>query len=144
MVDISQVFSGETLKAADLQNREHTVVIAAVEVKEFNDGNKLIIRFDGKKKALVCNKTNASRIGIIAGSTNTDAWIGRQIVLAPELVDFRGESVWAIRVKPPGSPAPGQPQPAGASVAAGQYRSPRSAPANQMPVEQELDDDIPF
>lgn len=137
MVDINSVFgSGETLKAADLQGRDVNVIISAVEVKNFDDGNKLIVRFEGKKKSLVCNKTNANRIGLIAKSTNTDAWPGVKITLTSELVDFKGDQVPAIRVRAPVG---------NISVASGgQYHSPRSAPANRLPAEQALNDEIPF
>jgi hypothetical protein len=99
-MELSSVFTSDTLKAAGLQGREVTVVISTVEAKQFDDGNKLILTFQGKKKALVCNKTNANRIAFLYG-TNTDGWIGREIVLFVDVVDFQGRTVEAIRVKPP-------------------------------------------
>lgn len=99
MVDISQVFSGDTLKAADLQGHEPTVTIESVEVKDFESGKKLIIRFVGKKKALVANKTNAGRIAYAHGNS-TEGWVGKQIQLYTDLVDFQGKPVEAIRVRP--------------------------------------------
>lgn len=99
-MEISSVFSGDTLKAADLQGHEPTVIIASVEQKKFDNGNKLVIKFEGKKKSLVCNKTNANRIAYVYG-TNTDGWIGKEITLFTDLVDFQGSTVEAIRVRPP-------------------------------------------
>lgn len=99
-MDLNSVFGGDTLKAADLQGGEPTVVIANVEMKKFDNGNKLIIKFQGKKKALVCNKTNAKRIGMLHGN-NTDLWVGKEIMLCVDWVDFQGSTVEAIRVKPP-------------------------------------------
>lgn len=99
-MELSQIFTGSTLKAADLQGREPNVTIATVEAKKFNDGNKIVITFVGKEKAFVCNKTNANRIAYAYG-TNTDGWIGRQIQLYTDLVDFQGQTVKAIRVRPP-------------------------------------------
>jgi hypothetical protein len=78
MVDVSQVYGGDTLKAGDLGGKDHVVRIASVEVKKFDDGPKLLIRFEGRRKALIAKKTNSSRIALITGSTNTDAWPGRQ------------------------------------------------------------------
>lgn len=97
---VSQVFSGDYLKAADLGGHEPTVVIATVEVKEFEDGNKLLISFQGKKKSLVANKTNSSRIAHLYGD-DTDGWVGKEIILYTDLVDFQGKAIEAIRVRPP-------------------------------------------
>jgi hypothetical protein len=98
-MDISNIFGGDTLKAADLQGREFTLCIASAEMKKFDNSNKLVIRFQNAKKAFVCNKTNANRIAYMYG-TNTDGWIGKEIVLYVDLVDFQGQTVEAIRVKP--------------------------------------------
>lgn len=108
-MDISDVYSGDSLKAADLKGAEPTVVIADVEMKKFDNGNKLVISFQGKKKTLVCNKTNANRIAFAYGN-NTDNWIGKEITLFTDLVDFQGNTVEAIRVrakKPAAKPFPG-------------------------------------
>lgn len=104
-MELSQVFESATLKAADLQGNEPTVKIANVEMKKFDDGNKLVITFEGKKKALVCNKTNANRIAHAYG-TDTDDWIGKEIVLFVDQVDFKGELVDAIRIRTKKPPAP--------------------------------------
>lgn len=97
---VSEVFSGDYLKAADLQGAEPTVVIASVEVKEFDDGNKFLIAFQNKKKGLVANKTNSRRIAMLYGD-DTDNWIGKEIVLYTDMVDFQGSTVEAIRVRGP-------------------------------------------
>ncbi len=97
---VSQVFSGDSLKAADLSGAEPTVTIASVEMKKFDNGNKLVISFEGKQKTLVCNKTNANRIAYLYGD-DTDGWIGKQITLFTDLVDFQGTTTEAIRVRPP-------------------------------------------
>ena len=97
-MELSQVFDSATLKAADLQGSEPTVIIASVEMKKFDDGNKLVITFQGKKKTLVCNKTNANRIAHAYG-TDTDGWIGKEITLFVDQVDFKGEIVDAIRIR---------------------------------------------
>jgi len=106
-MELSEVFPSETLKAADLQGNEPIVTIATVDLKDFDNGKKLIITFVGKKKSLVCNKTNANRIAFMHG-TNTDNWIGKKIQLFTDLVDFQGKTVEAIRVRPvkvPNGPA---------------------------------------
>lgn len=124
-MDINSVFGGDTLKAADLQGAEPLVVIATVEMKKFDNGNKLIVTFQGKKKALVCNKTNAKRIAFIHGS-NTDIWVGKEIVLFADFVEFQGATVQAIRVKP----------------APRQAAAPAAKPVSE--IRGDLDDAIPF
>lgn len=107
---VSQVFSGDYLKAADLQGNEHSVVISAIEVKEFDDGNKLLLTFQGRKKGLVANKTNSNRVAMAYGD-DTDGWVGKEIILYPDIVDFQGKPTEAIRVRPPAKkPISQQPQ----------------------------------
>ncbi len=97
-MDINAVFSGDTLKAADLQGREIPVIVSSVEMKKFDNGNKLVLKFEGKNKTLVCNKTNAKRIASMYGG-DTDKWIGKEIVLYTDQVEFQGDLVDAIRIK---------------------------------------------
>ena len=126
-MELSNVFGGDTLKAADLNGNEPTVIIADVQMKKFDNGNKLVVTFEGKKKALVCNKTNANRIAHTYG-TDTDDWIGKEITLFTDLVDFQGNTVEAIRVRAKKA----QPKPAAVR--------PASADMKAAP----MDDEIPF
>lgn len=128
-MDISTVFGGDSLKAADLQGGEPTVVISGVQAKDFDDGNKLVISFEGKKKALVCNKTNANRIAFMYG-TETNAWIGKPITLYEEMVDFQGKLTPAIRVRAVKQAAP---------VRQSSADMGRAAPQGAL-----TDDEIPF
>lgn len=99
MPRLNDIFGGNFLKADDLQGRSVPVTIAAVEVKEFDDGNKLILSFEGKDKKLVCNRTNASIIQEVLGSSDTDDWVGQKVTLITKKVEFQGKLVPAIRVK---------------------------------------------
>ena len=54
----------------------------------------------GQDKALVLNKTNAKAIAALYGK-KVSAWTGKRIVLVPAMVDFKGDTVEAIRVKAP-------------------------------------------
>jgi ABC-type amino acid transport substrate-binding protein len=102
-MDISEVFSGASLKAEDLKGREIAVVIASVAMKTFEDGNKLVLAFQGARKTLVANRTNSQMIAELYGP-NTDHWVGREVVLFPSRVNFQGRLVDAIRVKGPRAP----------------------------------------
>jgi hypothetical protein len=113
MPKVSDVFaSQDTIRAADLGNSEYTVVIASVEQKAFDDGNKLVISFENARKKLIANKTNSARIAQLYGD-ETDHWVGREINLRAEMVDFKGKPTMAVRVQPP----PNRPAPATAPAA---------------------------
>jgi hypothetical protein len=140
-MELSSVFGGDTLKAADLQGTEPVVIISSVEMKKFDNGNKLVVTFQGKKKVLVCNKTNANRIAHVHG-TNTDNWIGKEIILFTDLVDFQGKTVEAIRIRPVPKRAKqyvdDQRQEAIADA------RPQTQPMKQSIQSGDLDDEIPF
>ena len=142
MPDINEVFGGETLKAADLQGREFTLAIASVQAKQFDKGNKLVIKFVGAKKALIANRTNGKRIAMLYGN-NTDMWVGRQVTLYAEMVDFKGEPTWAIRVKQPpqASAMPAQQPP---QFQQGQPQPVYVDPDPMPPLDHDMNDKIPF
>ena len=111
MAKVSDVFGSKGLKAEDLQGQDVAVTIRNTRVCKFDDGDKIEVQFEGKEKSLVCNKTNANTIALVLKTDDLDFWIGGQITLYPAYVDFRGEQVLAIRVRPPAvaaSPAPQQ------------------------------------
>jgi len=95
---LNEVFSGNYLKADDLQGRTARVTISKVEVKEFDDGNKIVLHFQGKDKQLVCNRTNCSIIAENLGTQETDEWTGQTVQLMVKRVEFQGKLVPAIRV----------------------------------------------
>lgn len=97
MANINDVFSGSFLKADDLHGKTVPVTIETVEVKDFDDGKKLVLRFVGKDKALVCNKTNANIIAEMLGG-ETDDWEGKRVKLTTKKVEFQGKLVPSIRV----------------------------------------------
>lgn len=98
MANINDVFGGNALKAEDLKGTSPRVTIEHAEVKDFDDGKKIILRFRGKDKVLICNKTNASIIAEVLGSSDTDDWIDKSITLTTKKVEFQGKLVPAIRV----------------------------------------------
>lgn len=97
---LNEVFPSKYVKADDLKGREVPVVIAGVAMEKLGDDSKLVLHFQGKDKGMVCNKTNASRIAYLYGD-DTDEWIGREILLVSEFVEFQGKTVQGLRVKPP-------------------------------------------
>ncbi len=132
---IDQAFPSKYVKASELQNRDVAVVISRCDIEKIGDDRKLVVYFQGKQKGLVCNKTNANRIAHLYGN-DTDGWIGKEITLYTDMVDYQGRMVEAVRVKPsPRRPA--------------QNGAPKQAPppdddfgTSQAP--RDMDDEIPF
>lgn len=118
---LNQAFPSNYLKADDLQGRETTVTIRECKMEKMGDEDKLCIRFQGKDKGMICNKTNANRIAHYYGD-DTDNWIGKQVILGVELVDYQGKTTEAIRVK-------------------GAVKADATAPAK---ADAPFDDEIPF
>lgn len=100
---LTELFPSNLLKAQDVTDAggEVPLKILNVEVKEF-DGDKgkerkpILIFADEKR--MVLNKTNANALGKMYGD-DTDAWLGKEIILIVQDVDFQGSSVHAIRIK---------------------------------------------
>lgn len=90
--------SGKNLKAEDLKGRAVKVKISEVETAQFSEGNKLVLRFQGKEKGLVLNKTNAKVIAKYYGK-DTDGWNGKEIEIFPTETEFNGSLVDCIRVR---------------------------------------------
>jgi hypothetical protein len=97
---LSEAFPSNFLKSEDLQDRDVTVVIAGAELELVGNERKLILTFQGKKKTMICNKTNAGRIAFLYGD-DTDEWVGKEIILTAEFVEFQGKTVKGLRVKAP-------------------------------------------
>ncbi|MEO1496206.1 MAG: hypothetical protein AAFV43_03555 [Planctomycetota bacterium] len=81
--------------------------IHTVTVKNFDDGSKLELRFVGKQRVLLCNKTNASLIAKYLGERDYSQWPGKVIFLKATETEFKGDLVPCIRVDlhPPAQPA---------------------------------------
>lgn len=135
MTSINDVFgSNETLKAADLQGREFSLVIATASPRNFDDGAKIVLEFQNAEKKLICNWTNAQTIAEMFGD-EIEGWVGRQVVLYPTKVPFQGKMVDAIRVKGPSvdSQAPVQ-----------NAEHPNAPPTDSRNDPLEPNDEVPF
>lgn len=124
---ISNCYPSKYLRAADLQDRQIKAVMNRVEMESIGDDDKKpVLYFSKGTKGLVLNKTNSKVISGAYGD-DTDMWEGKEIILFPAMVDFRGDSVEAIRVRVPKPAAP-----------------PAPAPQIHDELSPPLDDDIPF
>ena len=129
----SAIVGGNYLKAADLQGQEVTVMIDHCSAQVMEDGKqKIALRFAGKQKGLLLNKTN-TRTLVAALGDETDAWVGKQITLYSTNVDFQGSMVPAIRVRAAGAaPAP-HPPPAQPQQPAPQPQQPAAPAEGEIP-----------
>jgi hypothetical protein len=127
---MSTAFPSKYLRAADLQDRPHTMVMHRVEMDSVADGEdkKPVLYFTKAQKGLVLNKTN-SKVIVGAYGDDSDHWEGRPLVIFPTTVDFRGDMVEALRVRIPKAAAPAAPPP----------------PQHDDPMpDSTMDDEIPF
>jgi len=106
MPKVTEVYKGNDkyIKASDLRGKSRNLQIAFWDVIKFavegkDDVEKVVLSFEGTQKALVCNKTNAGIIAANLKSEELNDWIGKQILIYPTQVNFKGEQVDAIRVK---------------------------------------------
>ena len=135
-VKISETFPSQYLKCADLNGKPWDMKIRTVVLEDLGQGNdkeeKPVTYFHNAQKGLVLNKTNANTI-VKAYGDDTGNWTGKDVQVFPTQVEFKGETVDAIRVRV-AKEAPPQPQPSTPAV------TPNAAPMADV----ELNDQIPF
>lgn len=103
----NEVFESKYLSAPDLGGKTVRVTIDDVTMEKIGDDRKAVLHLVGKKKAMVLNRTNWTRLEEQCGSDDSDDWRGWSIVLYPTKVDFQGKRVDAIRIDDrPGSSKP--------------------------------------
>jgi len=101
-------------------------------------------------KPLILNKNNRSRLESIFGTSDTTAMIGRQVnVFNDPMVEFGGQVVGGLRIRPLANPAPAV-NPATMSASEKELAEAlalvkkRAADAAAVPAKAEFNDDIPF
>lgn len=104
MPDIGQMIESKYLKGADIPD---PVIVTIRGVKQVNIAKedaepeyKWAIKFAEFDKPMILNVTNMKIAAKVLGSTNTDDWAGKEIVLYfDENVTFGGELVGGLRFK---------------------------------------------
>ena len=108
-MDMSKFIATESndLKAADFKGKNLKVVIAAVEERHYEArgeqkaADKAVLKFVGKDKTLVLNKTNAKRLADAYGLAS-DGWVGKEIGLSTQETELgEGWVVTPLNVQPP-------------------------------------------
>jgi len=108
MPDIKDFMTSKYLKKADLGERLQVLLtVKSAEPKNVApegqpQDRKLVLAFAETDKTLPLNKTNLIDTADALGSSNTDNWIGKKIVVFfDENVRFKGEKVGGVRVRRP-------------------------------------------
>ena len=96
----SAAFPSTYLKAADLDGKNMLLKMERVDMEKVGEDSKPILFFMGLDKGLVLNRTNTAKI-VQSYGDEMDDWSGQEIVLFPAMVDFKGETVEAIRCRAP-------------------------------------------
>lgn len=102
-INVDNVYQSNSnfLKAADLpEGKQVKVIVESCEIIQMNDKDKVNVKFVGKDKTLVLNKTNSGAISHVYG-VDTDMWIGKEVILYTAIVDYQGQMVPAVRVNVP-------------------------------------------
>jgi hypothetical protein len=115
---ISSAFPSKYIKAADLQDRDWSVTLKAVEMEtmEQTGEEKPVLYFVESDRGLVLNVTNATTIATKLGD-DTDVWEGKSVVLYSATTSFSGRTVPCIRVRVPDMPVGVAPQSPSVGVA---------------------------
>lgn len=96
-------FPSDYLAAVEFKGRDVTLTITSVskEPLKMMDGStkhKMLLRFKGTEKKLVCNKTNADSIAQLYG-TKAEEWVGKRVTLYPTRCLAFGDMVDCVRVR---------------------------------------------
>jgi hypothetical protein len=95
---INDAFPSKYLKAEDLQGRPATLRMGEALPEMLDGEQKIILYFQGKKKGLVLNVTNAKKIAEVHGEETND-WYDRTIEIYPTETDYAGKTVPCIRIR---------------------------------------------
>ena len=97
---ISDAFPSKYLKSDDVGTQRITVTVMALTMEDIGDKEfKPVLRFMGKDKGMVLNKTNATILASVWGD-ETDQWQGKQLELFAQPVMFQGRQVMGLAVAP--------------------------------------------
>lgn len=114
---LGDAFPSKYLKGKDIGENFVKVKIQGVELDDVSgDGEtKPVMYFEGKKKGLVLNKTNYTRLGQFfpdfEASTDSDDLIGKEVIIYTEPITFNNVTAPACRLKAVPKPkAEGEPE----------------------------------
>jgi hypothetical protein len=97
---VDQLFPSRFLKASDIAGGDVVATIAAIVQEDVGEEIKPVLNFNEPSlKGLVLNRTNASIVAEVLGTSDTRAWVGRKIILYAAKTEFQGRRVPCVRVR---------------------------------------------
>ena len=135
-----EVFPTRFLTAADLNGKPITLTIQSAPQETLKNKNgeevKTVLHFRGAKKTLPLNRTNWDAVADITGEDDSINWPGHKVEAYPTTTQFGADIVDCIRLR---TPAQGELKAALAAKAAK-----AKPPEPESPLDDEMDDEIPF
>jgi hypothetical protein len=99
-MNINDLYPSKYIKADDIQGQQVPVTIQSVVIEEIADKeHKPVMRFIGKEKGMVLNKTNALTCAHVWGD-ESNAWAGQRATLLAAPVMFQGKQVMGLQLLP--------------------------------------------
>ena len=101
---VSELYQSPYIKAEDLNGKAHRVKVAEVGIETFTDmktqkeQSKLVLYFEGRKKALPLNKTQASAAAAVLGD-DVGLWVGHELIISPGMT-HNGQSTVVVSGSP--------------------------------------------
>jgi hypothetical protein len=123
-VDLETCYGSKYLSATDLGKRKIKAKIVKIRKEELKQNSgatrkKFILYFDAADKAMVLNATN-KQILVEALGTKPADWLGTQVGILAEPVQFAGKTVMGLRLrvldKPFAAPPVAEPIPVAAAA----------------------------
>ncbi len=106
MPNINQMRESKFLKQSDVEQPVLATIDKVVQMNVAKEGVdpelKWCVVFHELEKPLVLNYTNMQLVAKVAGSEDTDEWVGKRVVLYTDPnVSYQGKLVGGIRVRAP-------------------------------------------
>jgi hypothetical protein len=124
MSDMSQYAGSQYWKVIDVRDGPVKLKIEAVSISKFNKPD--LVFADGSKFSV--NATNAKTLCRSYGKNDSD-WIGKEIQLEIGEVEFEGEKISTVIIRP---------------ISPATVKSAAPAKAKTAPAQPDYDDEIPF
>jgi hypothetical protein len=100
-MDTRTSYSSKYLAASDLDGGRYTVTIKNTSIVTMKDGTeKVALHFVGPMKSMPLNRTNIEKLWEAYGF-DSDAWIGKQVIVYATTCDFQGRTVDCVRLSVP-------------------------------------------
>jgi hypothetical protein len=113
MAHWKKAFPSRYLQVSDLDDGPIVATIKSVGPESVGAGEdaelKLVVKFqEADVKPLVCNLTRAEAVSALAGSEDTDGWVGTRISIRKGTTSYKGKRVDCLTVEAPPKVARGR------------------------------------